>query len=65
VWQIVDQKGMKQFQITLVINSDTLMEAVKKVEGIGEIISANARPPQQPVRTTFGIPQIATSPKQS
>ncbi len=47
-----------QFQIQIVVEADSLIEAVKQFDGKGEVLSVNARPqPQRPA----GLPTVPTN----
>jgi len=59
IWQLIPQKeGIMQFQIQIVVEANSLIEAVKQFEGKGEVLSVNARPqPQRPA----GLPSVPTN----
>jgi len=47
-----------QFQIQIVVEAESLIEAVKQFDGKGEVLSVNARPqPQRPA----GLPSVPTN----
>ncbi len=48
-WFNAEQEGekMNEYQITLVVKSDTMTEAVTKAESIGDILAAQLRIPAQ------------------
>jgi len=48
-----------QFQIQIVVEADSLIEAVKQFDGKGEVLSVNARP--QPQQRPPGLPTVPTN----
>jgi hypothetical protein len=53
------QGGKMQYQVTVIVESETLTRAAGKAETIGEVISIQARPQaiQQPARPGSPVPQ--------
>ncbi len=59
IWQLIPIKeDTMQFQIQIVVEANSLIEAVKQFDGKGEVLSVNARP--QPQRPT-GLPTVPTN----
>lgn len=47
-WKLIPEKeDIMQFQIQIIVEAENLLEAVKKLEGQGEVMSVNARPQPQ------------------
>lgn len=59
IWELIPIKeNIMQFQIQIVVEADNLIEAVKQFDGKGEVLSVNARPPQQ---RPAGLPNVTTN----